>query len=168
MTIRMEVFGTWKQEEVSRRDSSKEETAQELSICGMTGQNTFQWPEGAVSSKTCKYADICQVLKNYRWVHLGWAQECKVESRDTAGEDGRHEGICISCQDCSFHTSSLGETSKQKNEMTRSCISERLFWYLCFGAKRPIGRKEMLHPGSRAEGSRERTGEDKSRHLTVD
>lgn len=44
--------------------------------------------------------------------------------------------------------------SKQKNEMIRTCVSERLFWYLCFGVKRPIGRKEILHPGSRSEGSR--------------
>lgn len=54
-----------------------------------------------------------------------------------------------------FTPLALGKHSKRKNEMTRSYILARLFYYLCLAGKKTHW-EEVLQPGARVEDSRQK------------
>ena len=59
-----------------------------------------------------------------------WSRELQREGRAMIKEFTYHARIVASTPPA------LGEHSKLKNEMARSCVSERLFWYPWFAGKK--------------------------------
>lgn len=105
-------------------------------------------------------------FKKLQVVQLVWNPGCKGESRDTNGEKwiAVMKEFAYHARTVAFTPPALGNPSMQKNEMTRSCVTERLFRYLGFAGKKI--HWETRSASTRGKGRRKwiRKGGDQPRH----